>query len=107
MNSDFGCDILVLKSLKKGFQETDKLTFLICLILSAIGVVMVASTTHRTLSDGEWISRDAKVMILALILGTVACLVISYIDYDLIFKLWPIVVAASLFLMFLLLQVYL
>lgn len=102
MNSDFGCDILVLKSLKKGFKETDKLTFLICLILSAIGVVMVASTTHRTLSDGEWISRDAKVMILALILGTVACLVISYIDYDLIFKLWPIVVAASLFLMFLL-----
>ncbi|MGN1194058.1 MAG: FtsW/RodA/SpoVE family cell cycle protein [Acutalibacteraceae bacterium] len=92
----------MLKSLKKGFKETDKLTFLICLILSAIGIVMVASTTHRTLSEGEIISRDAKVMILALILGTVACLVISYIDYDLIFKLWPIVVAASLLLMLLL-----
>ena len=102
MNLSFGCDILVLKSFKKGFKETDKLTFLLCLILSAIGVVMVASTTQRTLTDGGWISRDAKVMILALILGTVACLVISYIDYDLIFKLWPIIVAASLFLMFLL-----
>lgn len=93
---------LVVKSLKKGFKETDKLTFLLCLILSAIGIVMVASTTNRTLSDGEFIARDAKVMILALILGTVACLVISYIDYDLIFKLWPMIVAASLLLMFLL-----
>lgn len=93
---------MVVKSLKKGFRETDKLTFLICLILSAIGVVMVASTTHRTLSDSDVISRDAKVMILALILGTLACLVISYIDYDLIFKLWPVIVAGSLLLMLLL-----
>ena len=93
---------MVLKSLKKGLKETDLMTFLLCVILSAIGVVMVASTTRRTLSDGELISRDAKVMILALILGTVACLIISYIDYDLIFKLWPVIAAASLLLMLLL-----
>ena len=93
---------MVLKSLKKGLKETDLITFLLCVILSAIGVVMVASTTRRTLSDGELISRDAKVMILALILGTVACLIISYIDYDLIFKLWPVIAAASLLLMLLL-----
>lgn len=72
------------------------------MILSAIGVIMVASTTHRTLSDDDFISRDAKVMVLAFILGTVACLVISFIDYDLIFKLWPVIVAASLLLMLLL-----
>ena len=93
---------MVLKSLKKGLKETDLMTFLLCVILSAIGVVMVASTTRRTLSDGELISRDAKVMILALILGTIACLIISYIDYDLIFKLWPVIAAASLLLMLLL-----
>lgn len=62
---------------------------------------MVSSATHRT-ADGALLSRDAKVMVLALVLGVAACLVISFIDYDLILKLWPVVAAGSLFLMLLL-----
>lgn len=88
--------------MKKGFKETDKLFLLICLMLSAFGALMVASATHRELSGNELISRDAKVMILAVILGMAACLIISFIDYDLILKLWPVVAAGSLFLMLLL-----
>lgn len=48
---------------------------------------MVSSATRRSLEDGELMSRDGKVMIIALILGMFICLVISFIDYDLIYKL--------------------
>ena len=92
----------ILKALKKGFQETDIFFLLICLCLSAFGTVSVASATARTVTDGG-ISRDATVMILAVVLGTIACLIISFIDYDLILKLWPLIAACSLFLMLLLL----
>ena len=89
------------KKIKKAVKETDKLFLLLCLVLSAVGTVMVASASHRT-SDGALLSRDAKVMVLALALGLVACLVISFVDYDIIIKLWPIIAAGSLFLMLLL-----
>lgn len=74
---------------------------LLCLILSSVGTLMVASATHRT-SDGAFLYRDARVMVLALLLGLFACLVISFIDYDIILKLWPLVAAGTLFLMLLL-----
>ncbi|MCM1364807.1 MAG: FtsW/RodA/SpoVE family cell cycle protein [Faecalibacterium sp.] len=92
----------MLKAIKKGFKETDKLFLMLCLLLSAIGTIMVASATKRTVEDGDLISRDAFVMILALALGFIICMVISFIDYDLILKLWPVVAAGSLLLMFLL-----
>ncbi|MCM1544216.1 MAG: FtsW/RodA/SpoVE family cell cycle protein [Ruminococcus sp.] len=93
---------MTFKALKKGFRETDKIFLGLCLLLSAVGAVMVASTTMRTVGDGDLISRDAIVMILAIALGFCICMVISFIDYDLILKLWPLAAAGSLFLMFLL-----
>lgn len=60
---------------------------LLCVSLSAFGTLMVSSATRRSLEDGELMSRDGKVMIIALILGLFVCLVISFIDYDLIYKL--------------------
>lgn len=93
---------MIYRNLKKGFKETDKLFLLICLLLSSFGTVLVASATHRTADDGAFLSRDAKVMILALILGVAACLIISFIDYDIIIKLWPVIAAGILFLMLLL-----
>ncbi len=93
---------MIYRNLKKGFKETDKLFLLICLLLSSFGTVLVASATHRTADDTAFLSRDAKVMVLALILGVAACLIISFIDYDIIIKLWPVIAAAVLFLMLLL-----
>lgn len=91
------------KGLKKGFRETDKLFLLLCLLLSSFGSLMVASATKRNIDGNALISRDARVMIFAVILGTVMCMIISFIDYDLILKLWPVIAVGSLFLMFLLL----
>ena len=92
----------LLKTFKKVWRETDRLFLALCLAVSVFGVFMVASATHRTLKDGQLLTRDTVVMIAALILGLVIALVISFIDYDLIYKLWPLIAAGSLFLMLLL-----
>ncbi|MBQ7597990.1 MAG: FtsW/RodA/SpoVE family cell cycle protein [Clostridia bacterium] len=89
--------------IKKAWKETDKLLLLLCFSLSVFGVLMVASASHRTLEDGQFLSRDAIVMIGAMLLGLVIAMVISFIDYDLIFKLWPLIALGSVFLMLLLL----
>lgn len=72
-------------------SETDKLLLLLITAASIFGVLMVHSTTLWELGDGESISRDATVMIIAALAGIVITLIISAIDYELIMKLWPII----------------
>ena len=77
------------------------LLLIICLALSVFGIIMVSSATFTPTAESK-LSRDAKVMILALCLGIVAALIISFIDYDIILKLWPVVAGVSVLLMLLL-----
>ncbi len=93
---------MTIKLLKRAWQETDKILLLLCLVLSAVGIIAVASATNRTLAEGAFLSRDAIVMLFAMLLGLVVALIISFIDYDLIYKLLPLIVLGSLFLMLLL-----
>lgn len=87
---------MLWKNIKKALRETDIILLLLCLALSVFGIIMVFSATY----DGATLlSRDGKVMILATIMGIAAALVISFIDYDIILKLWPVVGAASVILM--------
>ena len=51
---------------------------------------MVSSATYTSEST-SYFSRDARVMILAFVLGLAVALLISFIDYDIILKLSPIV----------------
>lgn len=60
---------------------------------------MVCTATY----EGETLlSRDTFVMVVALLLGVVASFIISLIDYDIIYKLWPLIAGGCLFLMLLL-----
>lgn len=81
---------MILKKIKKALAETDIILIIICLALSAFGTVAVASATYSSSAE-TFLSRDARVMILAVCLGAVAALVISAIDYDIILKLWPVI----------------
>lgn len=82
--------------IRKVIRQTDILFLIICLALSVFGIIMVSSATF----DGEnYFSRDAKVMVLATCLGLFAAMVISFIDYDIILKLWPLVGLACIVLM--------
>lgn len=87
---------MIWKNIKTAIKQTDIVLLMLCLALSVFGIIMVFSATY----DGTTLlSRDGKVMILATIMGIFAALVISFIDYDIILKLWPVVGAASVLLM--------
>ena len=92
---------MLWKSIKKTFVETDLILLTICLILSVLGAIMVSSATFFG-TDGGKLSRDTSVMILAMCLGVAAALVISFIDYDIILKLWPVVAGGCVLVMLLL-----
>ena len=91
------------QTLQKTVRETDWLFLGLCFLLSVFGVLMVASASFRTKADGALLSRDALVMIFATFLGVAIALLISFVDYDLILKLWPLIAIGSVGLMLLLL----
>lgn len=85
--------------LKRGFKGTNKTLLLLCFTLSSIGIIAVSSATHSSVADGSFFSRDAKVMLIAVLAGAVLSLVISFFDYELIQKLWIVVGVVSIGLM--------
>lgn len=88
-----------LKSVGYFLKETDLILLLTCIATSAFGVLMVHSATMSSLSEGVMMSRDVKIMIIAITLGLIACVFISVIDYEIIIRLWPLVAVISLALM--------
>lgn len=93
-------DLRLEKSeIKDIFRNTDHVLLGLCVLLSLIGAMMVCTATW----DGNgYFSRDTIVMFIALAIGVAACLVISLIDYDIIYKLWPLIAGGCLFIMLLL-----
>ena len=85
--------------LKDFIKGTDKILLGLCMILSAVGTVMVYSATRVNLTEDQIISRDAKTMFLAVMMGICVSLVISYFDYEAVTRLWPIIAIICLGLM--------
>lgn len=81
------------------FKSTDKLLLLLCILTSAFGVISVFSATMHTMAEGAVISRDAIVMIIAVILGVIIALAFSLLDYDILCKTWYVWAALGIFLM--------
>lgn len=88
-----------MRSIQKFIKETDLYMLALCVIASVAGVIAVFSATRFNLEEGASISRDAIVMIAAVVLGLIICMVISAIDYEIILKLWPVVAGVSVALM--------
>lgn len=88
-----------MKYLKDFLKETDFSLLIPCLLLSTFGILMVHSATLYKISDGSTLYRDTIVMIIAVLVGIVASLIISIVDYEFILRLWPIVAIVSLGLM--------
>ena len=49
-----------------------------------------SATRNDAIADGLLFSRDCLVMIAAASVGIIACVIISYLDYDAIVRLWPV-----------------
>lgn len=87
------------ENISRFIKGTDWLVMLLCLIASSFGALLVHSATLYTLTEDQVISRDARTMILAIVLGIVVSIIISLIDYELIVKIWPAIAAVALLLM--------
>lgn len=80
------------------FKETDKLLFFLSLIASVIGAVMVYSASMYKMQPGK-LHHDVKIMILISIVGLLMCIIISFIDYEFIVKMWPVIAIVCIGLM--------
>lgn len=87
------------KKLKNHIKETDLVLYISCLAASALGILLVHSATLTEIKEGNPFSRETFVMLAAVAMGVVICLIISFIDYEIIIKLWPIVAVACIALM--------
>ena len=89
----------LLNILKTVFRETDFKLLLLCAATSVFGILMVCSATTIDIEEGAGISRDAFAMILAVSAGLVLAVMISFIDYNIITKLYPLIAGVCLLLM--------
>ncbi|MBR0510330.1 MAG: FtsW/RodA/SpoVE family cell cycle protein [Clostridia bacterium] len=88
--------------LRTVIRETDFALLLLCILTSAYGVVMVYSATRPDmLIEGGVISRDTRAMLIAVGAGLLMAIVISFIDYNIITKLYPAIAAVCIALMLL------
>lgn len=81
----------ILKTIKSAILETNFLLLLLCIAASAYGILMVHSATRSGNTDTELFSRDARTMLLAVAVGIVMAVAVSFIDYKLIIKLFPVI----------------
>ncbi len=88
-----------IKFTKNTIKETDLLLMFFCLSASLFGIIMVHSATSLNIADGELLSRDARTMLLAVAVGVVGAIIISFIDCQFISKMFPVIGAVCIIMM--------
>ncbi|MCR5783473.1 MAG: FtsW/RodA/SpoVE family cell cycle protein [Clostridia bacterium] len=83
--------------MKSFIKETDKIMLVLCVILSAAGILFVQTAA----AHGERfpLTRDAIVMAAAVALGIAAAIAVSALNTGLFLRFWPIIAAVSIGLM--------
>lgn len=82
---------------KHYFRETDKLLFFLCLCASVFGMLLVYSATKNGAT--KLIPAELRTMIIAVGVGLILCLLISFLDYEVIIRLWPLVAVFCILIM--------
>lgn len=90
-----------INTIKNVLRETDFLLFFLCLAASGYGILMVYSATLAEKDPDAFISRDARTMLLAVAVGAIGALIISFIDYNFISKMFPAIGAVCIALLLL------
>lgn len=88
-----------INTFKNAVKETDKLLCILCLAASFYGFIIVWSATGPVTAEGATFSRDSTTMLFAVIIGIVLAIFISFIDSELIIRLWPLIALVCLVLM--------
>jgi len=85
---------------KSLLRWTDWPTIVLCMVCSVFGIVMVHSATFRAAEQVDRaVSGDVVTMVLAVGIGIVAALVMSFIDYEILLRFWYIIAGVCLLLM--------
>lgn len=79
------------------FRETDKLLFFLCLCASAFGILLVYSATKNGAT--KLIPSELRTMLIAVGIGLILCLLISFLDYEVIIRLWPLIAIFCILIM--------
>ncbi len=91
----------IIKRLKTIIKETDLFLLLLCIATSVFGIIMVHSATILSIEEGNIISRDTRTMLLAVAVGVIMAIGISFIDYHIITKMFPVIGVVCIALMIL------
>lgn len=91
----------IIKFIKSSVLNTDILLLILCVIASIFGITMVHSATSLNIPEDAIISRDTNTMILAVAVGIVFSIIISFIDYKFITRMFPLIGAVCIALMLL------
>ena len=85
--------------LKQFIKGTDFILYIICILTSAFGCLMVYSATrNEAITNGLLIGRECLIMIIASAIGIALCIVISMIDYNSVVRIWPVIGGVCLLL---------
>ena len=87
------------KKIGEAFKQTDLFLLFLCLIASTYGMLLVYSATKNTLVEGQIISSEFKSMLVAIPIGVVGAIILSYINYDYFVKFFWAIGAIGLILM--------
>ena len=91
----------IVKFLKNSITGTDILLLILCISASAFGITMVHSATTLGIPEDSIFSRDTRTMIIAVAAGIILALIISFIDYKFITRMFPLIGAVCIALMLL------
>ncbi len=91
----------IIAVIKKTIRETDNTLLLLCLAASVFGFMLVRSATEVSRGADQLISRDLRTMIIAVAIGLVGAMIMSFINYENILRLWPIIAGAGVAMMIL------
>lgn len=87
--------------IKTAIKETDIVLLLLCMLTSAYGILMVHSATLADRAEGALYSRDVRAMLIAVAVGIMIAVAVSFIDYNFITKMFPFIGAVCILLMLL------
>lgn len=80
-------------------KGTDWILYLVCVLTSAFGCLMVYSATRNSaMANNLFMGRECLIMIVSAAIGIVLCFFISIIDYNSISRIWLFVGAVCLLL---------
>lgn len=88
--------------LKTAIRETDFILLFLSLSVSIYGIIVVYSATKASIPEGALFSRDCRTMLIAVVLGLIVAIGISFIDYNFITKMFPLIGIVCILLMVLL-----